>query len=484
MTKFRRQIYIYSFQVLDVILMAVAFGTATLPVLFQRGLPSFAEFLSLKIKLQNFVAFVILLWLWHFVFAVLGLYGSKRRASRKVEALDVLKATSICTGILVSFALVIGFHMVNAEFVGIFWAVSTLLVAGTRLSVRTLLRQVRAHGRNYRKMLIVGSNPRAIQFAKIVPAHPEWGCHVIGFADDEWMGADGLREAGYELVCDFSELPNFLRRSVVDEVMIALPVRSFHEHASRIAEMCEQQGIIVRVLSDLFDLKTQAREAAMEDFDDARLITHYAGPANGWPVLAKRFIDILLSTAALLILSPALILTAIVIKLTSPGPVFFVQKRVGLNKRVFNIFKFRTMVPDAEKRLKDLEHLNEVSGPVFKIMRDPRITPIGSFLRKTSIDELPQLLNVVKGDMSLVGPRPLQLRDYELLTEGGPDWQRCRFSVRPGITCLWQVNGRSSLPFEQWMELDQEYVHKWSLWLDVQILAKTIPAVLKGSGAA
>jgi exopolysaccharide biosynthesis polyprenyl glycosylphosphotransferase len=486
-TKFRRQIYIYSFQVVDVILLAVAFSAATLPVLFRRGLPSFAEFLSLKIKLQNFVAFVILAWLWHFVFAVLGLYGSKRRASRRVEALDVFKGTSICTGILITFTLVIGFHMVNAEFVAIFWAVSTVLVAGTRLTVRTLLRQVRARGRNYRNMLIVGSNVRAIQFAKIVPAHPEWGIHVIGFADDEWAGVDKLRESGFERVCNFDGLPNFLRRNVVDEVMIALPVRSFHEHASEIAEMCERQGIIVRVLSDLFDLKTPTREAAMaamDDLDDPRMITHYAGPANGWPVLAKRFIDIVLSTAALLILAPALVLTAILIKLTSPGPVFFVQKRVGLNKRVFNIFKFRTMVPDAERKLADLEHLNEVSGPVFKIKSDPRITPIGSFLRKTSIDELPQLLNVVKGDMSLVGPRPLQLRDYELLTQGGPDWQRCRFSVRPGITCLWQVNGRSSIPFEQWMELDQEYVHKWSLWLDMQILAKTIPAVLKGSGAA
>ena len=179
-----------------------------------------------------------------------------------------------------------------------------------------------------------------------------------------------------------------------------------------------------------------------------------------------------------------MIVTAILIKLTSAGPVFFVQKRIGLNKRVFHIYKFRTMVADAERKLAQIEHLNEVSGPVFKIKRDPRITAIGAFLRKTSIDELPQLFNVLKGDMSLVGPRPLQLRDYELLTHSGPDWQRCRFSVRPGITCLWQVNGRSAIPFEQWMELDQQYVHKWSLWLDMQILAKTIPAVLKGSGAA
>jgi exopolysaccharide biosynthesis polyprenyl glycosylphosphotransferase len=482
MSKFRRQVFVYAFQLVDLILIVLSFAVATMPVLFREGLASFAQFLSLKIKLQNFVAFVVLVWLWRFVFAMLGLYGSKRHASRKAEAIDVLKATTVCALILVTFSLVLRFRMVDAAFVEIFWAASTLLIAGTRLTVRTWLRHVRARGHNYRNMLIVGSNSRAIQFAKSVPHRPEWGCQVTGFADDDWAGVDELRSAGFHLVSNFAGLPTFLRRNVVDEVVIALPVRSFHEDASKIAEMCEQQGIVVRLLSDLFDLKTARRGG--EDFDDAPIITHYAGPAHGWPVLIKRVIDIILSSTALLVLSPAMALTAILIKLTSRGPVFFVQKRIGLNKRVFNIYKFRTMVADAERQLAEIEHLNEVSGPVFKIRRDPRITPIGGFLRKTSIDELPQLFNVLKGDMSLVGPRPLQMRDYELLTQGGPDWQRCRFSVRPGITCLWQVNGRSAIPFEQWMELDQQYVHKWSLWLDLQILAKTIPAVLKGSGAA
>jgi lipopolysaccharide/colanic/teichoic acid biosynthesis glycosyltransferase len=154
---------------------------------------------------------------------------------------------------------------------------------------------------------------------------------------------------------------------------------------------------------------------------------------------------------------------------------------VGLNKRQFTMYKFRTMVPDAEKIQEELVYLNEMSGPVFKIANDPRITPIGRILRKTSIDELPQLLNVLKGDMSLVGPRAMSVRDYQSFNE---DWQRRRFSVPPGITCLWQIKGRSSLPFKQWMELDMEYIDKWSIWLDLLILAQTIPAVLKGSGAA
>jgi exopolysaccharide biosynthesis polyprenyl glycosylphosphotransferase len=480
MSKFRREIFVYSFQLVDVILLVVSFTAATFPVLFTDGLQSFAAFLALKIKLQNFIAFVVLVWLWRLVFAVLGLYGSKRHASRRAEARDVLKATTICTIILISFSLILRFRMVDARFIEIFWVSSTILIAGTRLTVRTWLRHIRSRGQNFRNMLIVGSNSRAIEFAKSVPHRPEWGCHILGFADDDWAGVEELQAAGFQRVCDFAGLPGFLRRNVVDEVVVALPVRSFHEHASKIVEMCEEQGIIVRLLSGLFDLKTPRPE----EVDDAPVITHYAGPANGWPVVIKRVLDIVLSATMLVILAPAMLLTAIAIKLTSRGPILFVQKRVGLNKRVFNIYKFRTMCVDAEKKLAEIEHLNEVSGPVFKIKSDPRITPVGKFLRKTSIDELPQLLNVLRGDMSLVGPRPLQLRDYELFTEAGPDWQRCRFSVRPGITCLWQVNGRSSIQFEQWMELDQQYVRKWSLWLDMQILVKTIPAVLKGSGAA
>jgi exopolysaccharide biosynthesis polyprenyl glycosylphosphotransferase len=482
MSKLRRQIFVYAFQFVDVILMVLAFGAATLALLFRAGLPSLTAFLGLEIKLRSVLAFVLLVWLWRFVFSALGLYNSKRSASRKAEAIDVMKATSICTVILVLFALVLRFRMMNLAFVEIFWASSTLTVAGTRLVVRTWLRRLRAHGGNYRNVLIVGSNSRAREFAEAIRVRPEWGYHVFGFADDEWAGAEELRGSGYPLVSDFAGLPMFLRRNVVDEVVIALPIRSFHEHSGRIADMCEQQGIVVRLLSDLFDLKTE--RPRIEDFDDAALITHYAGPTEGWPILVKRLLDIVLSTAALLVLAPVLGLTAILIKLTSHGPVFFVQKRIGLNKRVFSIVKFRTMVADAEIKLAELEHRNEVSGPVFKIKHDPRVTALGKLLRKTSIDELPQLFNVLKGDMSLVGPRPLQLRDYELFTLAGPDWQRCRFSVRPGITCLWQVNGRSSIPFEKWMELDLQYIRKWSLWLDLQILAKTIPAVLKGSGAA
>ncbi|MGA8150805.1 MAG: sugar transferase [Terriglobales bacterium] len=477
----KRQVWKRVTKLFDLALLMVSFGVASLPHHLLGGNTPFWEFLQIRIKLENFVVFALLLWLWQFIFSVLGLYDSKRMVPRRAEAREVVKATTLCSVVLLLGSW-LRFRMVTPSFVAIFWVVSTSIAVASRVAVRTWLRRVRVHGRDSRNMLIVGSNRRAMEFAETIRSQPELGYRILGFADDEWSGMDGLRSGAWSVVCNLTNLHTFVRRSVVDEVVMALPLRSYHDLASDIAAMCEEQGIILRVLSDLFNVKH--RPPIAEEFEGSPLITHYNSIEEGWPMVIKRALDFSLSLLLLIALAPVLLLAAILIKLTSPGPVFFVQKRIGLNKRIFNIFKFRTMVINAEEKLGEIEHLNEVSGPVFKIKNDPRITPVGKLLRKTSIDELPQLFNVVSGDMSLVGPRPLQLRDYELFTGGGEDWQRCRFSVRPGITCLWQVNGRSSLPFHKWMELDLQYVRNWSLWLDLQILAKTIPAVLRGSGAA
>jgi len=478
MSSARRQMLLTVIKLFDLTVMIAAFALATVPGLYESGL-SFAEFFSIRIKVQNFIIFVGLLFVWHIIFASFGLYESRRLLPRQSDLLDTLKATSVCTLSVAAAALLFHIRMVDPAFLAVMWGASSMIAMSSRLLLRYFLDYVRTRGRNVRHALIIGTNPRAVEFARKLESSPELGYRVIGYADQEWAGMEDFRKSGNPPVCDLQGLAEFIRNTVIDEVVIGLPIRSFYSRASQIAVLCERQGIVLRFLPGIFNLN-KARSTA-EDFAGDPLLTLYTGPLDGWPVFIKRALDLATSAVLLLFLAPLFAITAVLIKWTSPGPVFFSQERLGLNKRRFRIWKFRTMVPDAEQRMKELESRNEVSGPVFKIKHDPRITAVGRLLRKTSIDELPQLFNVLKGDMSLVGPRPLPLRDCEGFDQ---DWHRRRFSIRPGITCLWQVNGRSSIPFEKWMELDMQYIDEWSLWLDLKILVGTIPAVLKGSGAA
>ncbi len=474
----RRQILLNALKVFDVLLMMLSFGVATIAV-STTGPASLTEFLEMRITIGNLVIFCVLLFAWHLILSSFGMYTSRRMSRRRDEIVDSFKATTTGTAVILAAALLFHIRMVRPIFAVVFWGSSTLATATGRLVLRLVLRKIRQRGRNLRDMVIVGTNMRAVQFARKIEATPGLGYRVIGFVDDDWQGLGQFHSSGYPLACSFAGVPSFLRETVVDEVVMALPMRSLHSHASQIAALCEQQGIMLRSLPNMFDLKLA--RSRVEDFEGDFVVTHYTGALEGWPVLVKRMLDFSVSLFLILLLLPIFVIAAVLIKLTSRGPVLFVQKRLGLNKRRFAIYKFRTMVPDAERKMNEIQHLNEVSGPVFKIANDPRMTPMGRFLRKTSIDELPQLFNVLKGEMSLVGPRPLPVRDYEGFSQ---DWQRRRFSVRPGITCLWQVGGRSSVAFEQWMELDLQYIDKWSLWLDLQILLRTIPAVLRGSGAA
>lgn len=477
-----RKVFTNAIKALDLLLMMLSFAVATLPQFARVGRFTLTEFFEYRIKLGNLVLFLSFLIVWHLLFSVFGLYGSKRLSSRKAELWDITRATTTGTFVIAAFGVAFRIWVVNRIFLALFWLLSTSLVVLVRFTIRGFLTYARRHGRDLRNMLVIGTNPRALKFVDRISSRPELGYRLLGFADEDWSGIEEAKKRGLPMVTDLDNLPAYMRRNVVDEVVLALPIRSFHTYASQIAAACEQQGIIVRFLPNIFDLK-EARHRA-EEFDGDAIISHETTITDAWGLAIKRVIDIVVSLTAIIIFSPVMLLAALFVKLTSPGPIFFVQKRLGLNKRMFNIFKFRTMVIDAEDRLKDLEHLNEADGAVFKIKKDPRITLVGSFLRKTSIDELPQLFNVLKGEMSLVGPRPLQVRDYELFETHCGDWQRKRFSVRPGITCLWQVMGRSSTTFDKWMELDLQYIRTWSLWLDLEILAKTVPAVLRGSGAA
>jgi len=264
----------------------------------------------------------------------------------------------------------------------------------------------------------------------------------------------------------------------LDEVIITVSTRRIGE-IREILEVCEREGVQVRIISDF--LGEIAKRFRADVICGLPVISISYTPKNQPALAVKRAMDIAISSVALIILAPFFLIIAGAIKLTSPGPVFYEWNVVGWNKKPFKSWKFRTMIVGADLMKSKLEHFNEMSGPVFKITIDPRITPLGRFLRKYSLDELPQLWSVLKGDMSLVGPRPAgphELVRYE-------SWQRRKLSIKPGITCLWQVNGRNHINnFDDWANMDLAYIDNWSLWLDCKILLKTIPAVLLGKGAS
>lgn len=473
----KRRFLLAALKVFDLLLVGTSFGLATLFVVYPNQPLSLADFLSVRVTLSHCFISILLVAFWHGLFSFCGFYRPTRRWSKQVDVLEIAMVATLATAILGLAAAVLPIRMVKAPFLIAFAAFFTTLLLASRLLIKRVVTGVRGSSRNLRCVLVLGTNSRAIQFAKKI-AKPENGYQLIGFVDDEWEGLAQFKQYGLPLLCDVAGLPEFLRGNVVDEVLMYLPLRSHSKRAFEVATLCEQHGIVMRFDVDIFGLRSasQRREEA-----EPALVAAYEDVRHWGALVAKRALDIAISLAALVLLAPLFAVVAILIKLSSSGPVFFMQARVGVNKRRFLIYKFRTMVPDAEKLQAQLETHNEVSGPVFKITNDPRVTRIGKVLRRTSIDELPQLINVLKGDMSLVGPRPLPWRDYQGFNQ---DWQRRRFSVKPGMTCLWQVNGRSSIPFEEWMKLDLEYMDQWSLALDLKILVRTIPAVLKGSGAA
>ena len=400
-------------------------------------------------------------------------------STKTSEAADVLRAVTFSTACLWCEGKSFSILLITPYFLVAFWTIGSASVIAMRLLLRVVLGLIRKRGRNLHHVLVLGTNARAIEFGRMVSGMSVRGYRVVGFVDDDWPGMEEFKATPFRLACDYGGLAEFLRHNVVDELAMFLPLRSFYEQAAEIAKLSKQHGIMLRFDRDIFGLKLVRR--THELIDDASHITANSSGVDDSQLLLKRILDVVGSLVLLIILAPFFLIVALLIKLTSPGPIFFSQLRVGLNKRHFTMFKFRTMVARAEAVQESLLHLNEMSGPVFKIKNDPRITPLGRILRRTSIDELPQLFNVLKGDMSLVGPRAMSVRDYQFFSE---DWQRRRFSVPPGITCLWQIKGRNTVPFEQWMVLDMQYIDGWSLWLDLKILALTIPAVLKGSGAA
>lgn len=480
----RRKLVRWAFVVADSTVLAVSIYVAARWFTVPLASLTPRDVLYVQPQLLDTAIAGIILVVWMLVFKHFGLYRERHLAFmsfRHYHFIDLFKATSFGALFLLGASFLADLRQVTAESVLVFWATSTLGTLLTREVLIHLLRQLRLHGRNLRHLLIIGTNERAQGFAKKIENQPELGYVLRGFVDDDWKGSAHANSRSPEaVVAGLDTTGEYLINHVVDEVLIALPIATFYQRASRIVRICQNHGIVVHFAPGFDFLNIGSSEAILKTLDEEPVITVLPPPMRGWQLAAKGAIDVIGATILIILLAPVYTVVALLVKLTSDGPILFVQERVGLNKRKFLMLKFRTMVSNAAELQKTLEHLNEASGPVFKMENDPRITPLGSFLRRTSLDELPQLFNVLRGDMSLVGPRPLALRDYKGFEQ---DWHRRRFSVRPGITCLWQVCGRSSISFQRWMELDMEYINHWSLWLDLKILMRTVPAVLARRGA-
>jgi exopolysaccharide biosynthesis polyprenyl glycosylphosphotransferase len=326
-----------------------------------------------------------------------------------------------------------------------------------------------------RRAMILGSGRRAGKAWREIRTRYHSSMNVIGFIDDR-DPSEMAPEIARLHIGSVNQLEEALLRNVVDVLLIAMPIKSCYEQMQQAVEVAESVGINIVYLGDIY------RTSNRQGYGSEEMFTELAPEQDHYIMqrLAKRCVDLICAITGLIIMSPVMLMIAIGIKLTSKGPVLFSQPRYGHRRRLFTIQKFRSMVEDAEAALPDYEHINEADGPHFKIKNDPRVTRFGQFLRSTSLDELPQLWNVLRGEMSMVGPRPMSVRDVSLFSDAT---LMRRFSVQAGITGLWQVSGRSETGFEEWMALDVQYVQNWSLAMDLRILFRTVGAVLMRSGA-
>lgn len=417
----------------------------------------------------------------------LGTYNSMRLTS----PWQILR-TFVGASFLVFFILAAVLFLVKVDlsrsFIALFCTLSGVFLLGERFFALRLLRFLRKRGMNYRNIVICGTGEQAIRLAAEIGRRPELGLRVVRFADlhgesDRHVAA--FREAldrfvplrDRRIVSGRQGVLDLLNAKAVDEVVFT-DVIDVMADVEELVQVCMDQGIRTTIAADLFSLGMV--QSGISYFADMPLICFQTGPGDRWELALKRGIDVLVSAGLLVLLAPLFALIAYGVRRSSPGPILFTQKRVGLNGRLFTLYKFRSMNQGAHRELGALRDQNEMRGPVFKMRDDPRVTPFGRFLRRTSLDELPQLWNVFIGDMSLVGPRPPvpdEVQQYERK-------YRRRLSMRPGLTCSWQVSGRNQITdFDSWVKLDLEYIDNWSLSRDFVLLCRTIPAVIFGTGA-
>lgn len=406
------------------------------------------------------------------IFKIEGLYDLARSA-RWLDEVGMIVQGSL-VGVAGSIVFVFYFRELTYSRLMFLYSLVFLIVllALSRLLIRAVRFVLRMRGKMLERLLIVGAGAQSLHVMRSVVAQPELGYRIAGFADDERRDDIGR----FHHLGRTDEIEQILLNAQIDQVVIALPSAS-HDKILKIAALCQQLGVTFRIVPDSYELSLSRVD--INELPGVPLITMHTDTIVGWNRLIKRGVDVLFAVGVLLVSAPVMALTALAVKLDSRGPIFFAQERVGENGRRFKIYKFRSMHINAEALLEKLRAQNEATGPIFKMKHDPRCTRIGRIIRKLSIDELPQFYNILRGEMSLVGPRPPLQREVDLYQS----WHMRRLEAPPGLTGLWQVSGRSKLTFDEMVMLDIFYIENWSLSMDLKIILRTIPAVLFSRGA-
>lgn len=393
-----------------------------------------------------------------------GFYRRPQSATRRTTAWILFKSCFlVAAGVILFLYLFRYLHLARGVIV-LFAAISFLLVLLSEELLRLFYRSRLGVLQTKRRMILVGAPEDRARLREEL--------RLKGIDNVALVGELDLN------VTTIQALVSLLHDTSANGVIINAKHTYFGE-VEKAIQACEIEGVEAWLVADFF--KTQVSNTSLDDFYGRPVLVFRSAPEASWQIIFKTALDLVLAFVLILLLLPVWILVPILIKLSSPGPVLFRQRRCGLNGAPFTMLKFRSMVSDAEQRKNELAALNEMGGPVFKVSNDPRVTPIGRFLRKYSIDEFPQLFNVLRGEMSMVGPRPLPVDEVQRFDDPA---HRRRLSVKPGLTCLWQVSGRNNVrDFKDWVRLDLEYIDNWSFWLDLKILWRTIPVVLAGTGA-
>ncbi len=393
-----------------------------------------------------------------------GFYVRTWLSSRRLMMRQVFWASAAASLALMIIMFILKVQIQARAIFVLFGPISFLLVVAKELFLRQWVQSAWGQSKLIKRFLLVGTADDIARFKAEMTSKPSERIDIQGVLDLDQQPIEDLAQMLHE-------------HSANGVILNAR--HAYFNQIEKAIQICELEGVEAWLVADFF--KTQISKTVLDDLMDRPMLVFRSAPSDNWEAMVKQMMDVVIAALLLLLSSWLLALVAILIKATSPGPILFKQQRSGLNGRPFTMLKFRSMDTDADQRKHELAVMNEMSGPVFKVTNDPRITPIGRWLRRYSLDEFPQLWNVLRGDMSLVGPRPLPVDETRRFNDLA---HRRRLSVKPGLTCLWQISGRNEVKdFRDWVRLDLEYIDNWSLWLDFKILVRTVPVVLTGTGA-